>query len=168
MNPPDDQPQPPLLYDVVIPGEQVLANGGPWLHAEEQDGPGDTPPKPPFRAPASAASAPAQEAPTPGRSTETEGAATAAAPTAAQRAEIERHATRELARYLRSELERRLPEALREAEAPIRKAVDDALIDAVAASRRQQPSAQPPGGEDETRRAGEAETPNTKPSAPNR
>ncbi|ABM61465.1 hypothetical protein [Halorhodospira halophila] len=132
MNSPDDQPQPPLLYDVVIPGEQVRADGGPWLRPEGDGGDAPDPPQPPFTKEASTPAGPAAQ---PG---ETGSGRPAADADAAQRAEIEREATRALARHLRSELERRLPEALREAEAPIRKAVDDALIDAVAASRRQQ------------------------------
>ena len=167
MNPSNDEPQPPLLYDVVVPGEQVRANDGPWLRPEaDGDAPGEQP-QPPF---AEAAAAPAASEPSTAHDAAQVPPAGAASPlTAAQRADIERHATRELARHLRSELERRLPDALREAEAPIRKAVDDALIDAVAASRRQQPPEEPSGGSGGTTPgADDSEYPNTNQPAPNR
>ncbi|MFW6346447.1 MAG: hypothetical protein ACOC0M_08995 [Halomonas sp.] len=151
----EDASQPPLLYDVVIPGEQVREQGGPWLHpSDTEPAAGDEPPARPW----------AQGAWPQGPEAGTGGTAGPGTPSAQQRAEIERLATRELARHLRSQLGHRLPEALREAEAPIRKAVEDALIDAVAVSRRHQP---PPEANDDEGAAPEADA-STNPPAPNR
>ena len=126
----EQPPQPPLLYDVAIPGEQVLADDGPWLRrAVAEEGVEADPATravPPLAGGEAATAAPGSDSERP----------------AERRAEIERRITRELAHHFRHELEQRLPEALREAQAPIRKAVDDALIDAVTASRRRAPSPQ--------------------------
>ncbi len=120
----NDRGSPPLLFDVAVPGEQVRSNDGPWLG-------------PPPEARGSVAEPPPLPV-EPGASTAPE------APASLERAELERTITRELARHIRSELERRLPEVLEEAQGQIRKAVDDALIDAVSASRRRNDKTAPP------------------------
>ncbi|MBK1727417.1 hypothetical protein [Halorhodospira neutriphila] len=90
----EDAPQPPPLFDVVIPGEQVRKENGPWLH------------------------------PRPGEADE---------PPGARRPGVDEAA---LAERFRDELERRLPEALEQAQRPVRRAVDDAFREAVSAARR--------------------------------
>lgn len=109
-DPMSNDPTPPMLFDIVTPGEQARSRGirlgEPDSGAPPRPGAGDGSPAPEDTA--------AQRTPDPATLTE-----------------LRRDAARELARRFRTELDRELPEAIRDARRRIRRAVDDAMVSAV-------------------------------------
>lgn len=147
---------PPLLYDLIMSGEKVREAGGPWLDSEDKHDRLLSAPEPPplqslwareERHELSSAQPPTARdtATSPDADTERARASTpVAAPTtidevpAELRAEIERQACRTLAHHFRGEIRDRLDEAMKQAEEPIRKTIEDVLVNAVANTRKNQ------------------------------
>jgi hypothetical protein len=144
--------EPPLLYDLVMSGERVRDAGGPWLGEEKQTDSLLTAPAPPslqslwegqgILAPQPSTSAQGavqqpQHQQTATLAQDNPPSSVAEVPDQL-RVEIERQAYRTLAKQFRKEISSRLDEALRQSHEPVRKAVEEALVNAVTKTRTNQ------------------------------
>lgn len=145
---PPKHADPPLLYDLVMSGERVRQAGGPWLGEEVQEDSLITAPAPPSLQTlwqGTGTIAPVAPDNAPGETERTPPAAAQPAPPPPQtiaeipaelRATIERQTCRRLAKHFRQEITARLDQAMQQSHEPVRKAIEDALVSAVANTRK--------------------------------